>query len=78
MNKNIICSSKNGGHFEFRTILTSGHNKTLSNRFGTLKTPLLDILIIKIGQLMQNILTYRFFKMASGGHFENRFPELLP
>ena len=64
--------------FEFRTILTSGHNKTLSNRFSTLKTTLLDILIIKIGQLVQNILTYRFFRMASGGHFENRFPELLP
>ena len=78
MNRNIICSSKNGDHFEFRMIFTSGHNKTLSNRFSTLKTPLLDILIIKIGQLVQNILTYMFFRMASGGHLENRLPELLP
>ena len=38
-NKSIICSSKNGGHFEFRIILTSGHIKTLSNRFSTLETP---------------------------------------
>ena len=59
-------------------ILTSGHIKTFSNRFSTLKTPLLDILIIKIGQLVQNVLTYKFFRMTTGGHFENRFPELLP
>ena len=56
MNKNRICWSKNCGHFEFRMILTSGHIKTLSNRFSTLKNPQLDILIIKIGQLVQKIL----------------------
>ena len=37
--RNIICSSKNSGHFEFRMILTSGHINTLSNRFSTLKNP---------------------------------------
>ena len=68
-----------GSHFElFRMILISGHFKTPSNRFSTLKNLILDIFIIKIGQLVQKILTYRFFGMASGGHFENRFPELLP
>ena len=76
MNKNIICWNKNGGHFEFRMILTSGHIKTLSTRICNLKNPLLDILIIKIGLLVQNISTYRFFSIVSGGHFANRFPEL--
>ena len=63
---------QNGGHFEFRMILISGHFKTPSNRFSTLKIPILHILIIQIGQLVQKILTYRFFGMAFGG------PELLP
>ena len=69
---------QNGGHFEFRMIFISGLFKTPSNRISTLKNVTLDILIIQIGQLVQNILTYRFFRIASGGHFENRFPELLP
>ena len=69
---------QNGGHFEFRMNLISGHFKTPYNRFSTLKNVILDILIIQIGQLVQKILTYRFFRKASGGHFENHFPELLP
>ena len=70
---------QNGGHFEFRMILISGHfNPPPPNRFSTLKNFILYILIIKIGQLVQKILTYGFFGMASGGRFENSFPELLP
>ena len=68
---------QNGGHFEFRMIPNLGHFKTPSNRFSTLKNIILDIFIIQIGQLVQKILTYRSFEMASGSHFENRFPELL-
>ena len=56
--------------------------RSFQNPFQSIQHPkknvLLDILIIQIGQLVQNILTYRFFRLASGGHFENRFPELLP
>ena len=59
-------------------ILISGHFKTPSNRFSTLKNLILEILIIQIGHLVQKILTYWFFSMVSGGHFLNRFPELLP
>ena len=61
---------QNGGHFKFRMILISGHFKTPSNRLSTLKNVILDSLIIKIGQLVQKILTYRFSRMASGGHFD--------
>ena len=69
---------QNGGHFEFRMIIILGRFKTPSDWFSTLKNLILDILIIQIGQLVQKILTYRFFGMATGGHFENGFPELLP
>ena len=44
-----------GGHFEFCMIFTSGHFKTPSNRFITLKNLILDILIIQIDQLVQKI-----------------------
>ena len=46
---------QNGGHFEFCMILISGHFKTPSSRFSTLKNLILDILIIQIGQLVQKI-----------------------
>ena len=69
---------QNGRHFKFRMILISGHFKTPSNRFSTLKNLIRDILIIQISQQVQKILRYRFFRMGSGGHFENCFPELLP
>ena len=69
---------QNGGHFEFCMILISGHFTTPSIRFSTLKNLIIDILIIQIGQLVQKILTYSFFGMASGGHFEKGSPELLP
>ena len=46
---------QNGGHFEFRMILISGHFKTPSNRFSTLKNLILDILIIQMGELVQKI-----------------------
>ena len=46
---------QNGGHFEFCMILISGHFKTPSNRFSTLKNLILDILIIQIDQLVQKI-----------------------
>ena len=36
----------------------------------------LGVWIITIGQLMQSILISMFFRMASGGHFENRFPRV--
>ena len=46
---------QNGGHFEFYMIVISGHFKTPSNRFSTLKNLILDILIIQVGQLVQKI-----------------------
>ena len=46
---------QNGGHFEFCMILISGHIKTPSNRFSSLKNLILDIFIIKIGQPVQKI-----------------------
>ena len=57
------------------------HFRSFQNPFQSIQHPkklILDILLIQIGQLVQKLLTYRFFRMASGGHFENRFPELLP
>ena len=69
---------QNDGHFEVRMVLISGHFETPSNRFSTVTNVILDILMIQIGQLVQKILTYKFFRMATGGHFENRFTELLP
>ena len=69
---------QNGGHFEFCMFLFSDYFKTPSNWFSTLKNLILEILIIQIGQLVQKMYTYKFFRMASSGHFENRFPELLP
>ena len=55
--------------------------RSFQNPFKSIQHPknhILDILIIQIGQLVQNILTYRLFRVPSGGHFKNRFPELLP
>ena len=63
---------QNGGHFEFCMILISGHFKMTSNRLSTLKKP-------HTGHFDHpNWPTGVKDIDRDGGHFENRFPELLP
>ena len=73
-NKNRICWNKNGGHFEFRMVIL----KPFPIDSAPWKTPYWTFWSSKLGNWCKTYWHNRFFRMASGGHFENRFPELLP